>query len=145
MSVRYRPVKDDVETKSGDLIPTVTRKEVALMELGPVVMPVYQDTEVSVRSEISTLISDDAARGELATALVFGGESCSNRAETEAGTNGDNATTTFQFGNGTTSGYVTIDGTTSSEPKPLRHLTDAERTLAGRLVKQLKGKNQDDS
>jgi hypothetical protein len=44
-----------------------------LYEVGPVVLPAYEQTTVGVRSrEIAALLSDPSARAELARALVLG-------------------------------------------------------------------------
>jgi HK97 family phage prohead protease len=54
MSIMFEPVKD-TRDDSGDL-PLVTRTEVKLLELGPVVFPAYDNTEVGVRA--ATCIED---------------------------------------------------------------------------------------
>lgn len=48
MSIMFEPVKD-TRDDSGDTL-LVTRDEVKLLELGPVVFPAYESTEVGVRS-----------------------------------------------------------------------------------------------
>ena len=48
MSIMFEPQKD-TRDDSGD-IPIITRTEVKLLELGPVVFPAYDSTEVGVRS-----------------------------------------------------------------------------------------------
>lgn len=68
MSFRFSVVKETVD-ESGD-IPTRTVQEVKLYELGPVVFPAYLTTSVGVRSEVAALVSDPAARAELARALL---------------------------------------------------------------------------
>lgn len=51
MSFRFRPVEDKVEPprKPGEL-PRITRQQVSLVELGPVNLAAYEETEVMVRS-----------------------------------------------------------------------------------------------
>ena len=48
MSIMFEPMKESRD-ESGD-VPIVTRSEVKLLELGPVVFPAYDSTEVGVRS-----------------------------------------------------------------------------------------------
>jgi HK97 family phage prohead protease len=48
MSIMFEPVKD-TRDDSGDR-PVITRTEVKLLELGPVVFPAYDNTEVGVRA-----------------------------------------------------------------------------------------------
>lgn len=48
MSIMFEPVQDERD-ESADL-PLITRTEVKLLELGPVVFPAYESTEVGVRS-----------------------------------------------------------------------------------------------
>ncbi len=52
-SVQFVPVAngDEVRHRSGD-VPLVIRREVALLEAGPVTMPAYRTTTVGVRSEL---------------------------------------------------------------------------------------------
>lgn len=55
MSFRFQPVRDR-ETYDGE-VPLITRTEVALKELGPVPIPYYEGTSVSVRDMV--VITDD--------------------------------------------------------------------------------------
>lgn len=48
MSIMFEPMRD-IRDDAGDL-PLITRTEVKLLELGPVVFPAYESTEVGVRS-----------------------------------------------------------------------------------------------
>lgn len=89
MSFRFSVVKEAVD-QTGD-IPLRTIQEVKLYEVGPVVFPAYEATSVGVRSDLARLISDPAARAELARALVLGTpdeaapEGTSDEAATTAG------------------------------------------------------------
>jgi uncharacterized protein len=64
MSFRFRPVTNDTGP-AGEVI----RREVALVELGPVSMPAYEGTDVTVRSQalnILTALDDDTIRHAVA-------------------------------------------------------------------------------
>lgn len=69
MSFRFSVVKESID-ESGD-VPLRTVNEVKLYELGPVVFPAYEATTVGVRS-IADVLTDPAARAELARALLLG-------------------------------------------------------------------------
>lgn len=72
MSMRMSVVKDTWAVGS-DRIAERSLKEVALMELGPVVFPAYESTSVSVRSrELFTALSDSEVRAELARIFASG-------------------------------------------------------------------------
>lgn len=71
MSFRFTPVKEDVDESGG--IPLITRTEVKLHELGPVVFPAYESTTVSVRSrEVAAELDDPEFRADLARYAMFG-------------------------------------------------------------------------
>lgn len=69
MSFRAMPMNHTVD-KSTDP-PTVTRTELKLFELGPVVEPAYEQTSVTVRSKtIADALTDPDQRRDLALALL---------------------------------------------------------------------------
>lgn len=68
MSFRFR-VMDDEWTRGADGMDERTIREVALLEVGPVVFPAYPETSVSVRSIVAALV-DDETRHEVARALL---------------------------------------------------------------------------
>lgn len=74
MSFRFTVEKDSWDKLDSDL-PERTIQEVRLMELGPVVFPAYDTTDVGVRSRQiaqELLEADDDTRREVARALTFG-------------------------------------------------------------------------
>lgn len=72
MSVRMNIVKDDWARRA-DASVERSIKEVALIELGPVVFPAYENTEVSVRSrEVATALTDPELRADLARIFASG-------------------------------------------------------------------------
>ena len=68
MSFRFR-VMDDEWARGADGMDERTIREVALLEVGPVVFPAYSETSVSVRSIVAALV-DDETRHEVARALL---------------------------------------------------------------------------
>lgn len=69
MSFRAEPVHQSVDRKTDP--PTVTRTELKLFELGPVVEPAYETTSVTVRSKaIADALADPEQRRDLALALL---------------------------------------------------------------------------
>jgi len=68
MSFRFRVMNDDW-TRGADGMDERTIREVALLEVGPVVFPAYSETSVSVRSIVAALV-DDETRHEVARALL---------------------------------------------------------------------------
>lgn len=109
MSIRMGVTQDEW---SRDDIPTRTVKEVKLYELGPVVFPAYQGTEVGVRSNLSSLLKDETVQKELARLLAFG----TMDDEPEAAT-----------------------GTSVDEPAQLRHLSNVQKRDRTRVLNRLKG------
>ena len=72
MSIRMSVIKDDWSVGQ-DHVASRTINEVALAELGPVVFPAYENTNVSVRSrEVLTALTDPEVRGEIARAFASG-------------------------------------------------------------------------
>lgn len=110
MSIRMKVTQDDWNT--ADDIPTRTVKEVKLHELGPVVFPAYQGTEVGVRSNLSSLLKDETVQKELARLLAFG-----TADEPEAAD----------------------EGTSVDEPATLRHLSNVQKRERTRVLNRLKG------
>jgi HK97 family phage prohead protease len=72
MSIRMSVINDDWGV-GRDRVPERSVREVALAELGPVVFPAYENTQVSVRSrEIITALADPEVRTELARIFASG-------------------------------------------------------------------------
>lgn len=71
MSFRFEVIQDKIRRDTEDRVPERTITEVKLHELGPVVFPAYDTTEVGVRSrEMLTALADPTVRAELARALT---------------------------------------------------------------------------
>lgn len=69
MSIRFRPLRIDIEERGEDDVQLQTITEAELIELGPVIFPAYQGTEVDLRSFD---LSNEIDRHRLAEALLGG-------------------------------------------------------------------------
>ena len=73
MSFRFRVINDKWNRRTADKIPERTISEVALYEVGPVVFPAYEQTEVGVRSrDVLTALNDPEVRADLARIFATG-------------------------------------------------------------------------
>lgn len=86
MSFRFTVEKDSWDKLDAD-VPERTIQEVRLLELGPVVFPAYDTTDVGVRSAQlarELLDADDDTRREVARALTFGVQISDSDEETDS-------------------------------------------------------------
>lgn len=138
MSFRFSVVAERWDKEDSDL-PERTITEVRLAELGPVVFPAYEGTDVGVRSlELarSLLAADDTTRREIATALLREtGETTDTRTDEAAdGTSTDRAVDTPDE---PAAGHSRSDDPASSPYQPAQRpaLTPDRRKADRELVK----------
>ena len=83
MSIRMTVINDDWSVGS-DRVSQRSIKEIALAELGPVVFPAYENTQVSVRSrETLTALADPEVRADIARVFASGTDPASAAATAE--------------------------------------------------------------